>query len=364
MGNNRGIGYFPYLSLFETGYNELTNTGVLLGAVSDPLLSWEKSSSLNASLDFGFMNNRISGSVAYFEKESLDLIYNKPLPGSTGNTSITTNVGAIKNSGIELELNTINIETDMFQWSTNFNITKTKNEITELTQESFITGTKRWEVGTSLYEFYIREYAGVDSSNGKALWFKEVLDADGEPTGENVTTDEYAEASRYATGKQSLPDFQGGITNTFTYGDFDLNILMNFSVGSYVYDSTYAGLMSSFESLGGAASTDLSNRWQNPGDITNVPRFQNSQNDFNATSTRFLFKNDYLRLKALNFGYNLPTNKIDNLALSKLRIYFQGDNLATMQSHKGIDPEQSLSGTTNNRSFNQRIFSLGINLEF
>ena len=364
LGNNRGIGYFPYLSLFETGYNELTNTGVLLGAVSDPLLSWEKSSSLNASLDFGFMNNRISGSVAYFEKESLDLIYNKPLPGSTGNTSITTNVGAIKNSGIELELNTINIETDMFQWSTNFNITKTKNEITELTQESFITGTKRWEVGTSLYEFYIREYAGVDSSNGKALWFKEVLDADGEPTGENVTTDEYAEASRYATGKQSLPDFQGGITNTFTYGDFDLNILMNFSVGSYVYDSTYAGLMSSFESLGGAASTDLSNRWQNPGDITNVPRFQNSQNDFNATSTRFLFKNDYLRLKALNFGYNLPTNKIDNLALSKLRIYFQGDNLATMQSHKGIDPEQSLSGTTNNRSFNQRIFSLGINLEF
>jgi hypothetical protein len=310
------------------------------------------------------MDNRISGSIAYFERESIDLIYSKPLPGSTGNTSITTNVGALKNSGIELELNTINIETDMFQWSTNLNITTTENEITELTQESFINGTKRWEVGTSLYEFFIREYAGVDPSNGKALWFQDILDAEGEPTGERKTTDEYGDATRYATGKESLPDFQGGITNTFIYGDFDLNVLMNFSVGGYIYDSTYAGLMGSFETLGSSSSVDIANRWQKPGDITNVPRLQNSQNDFNASSTRFLFKNDYLRLKALTLGYNVPTNKIENIGLSRLRLYFQGDNLLTFQSHKGIDPEQSLSGTTNNRSFNQRIFSLGVNIEF
>tara|TARA_B110000091_G_scaffold98706_1_gene107406 strand:- start:167 stop:694 length:528 start_codon:yes stop_codon:yes gene_type:complete len=174
----------------------------------------------------------------------------------------------------------------------------------------------------------------------------------------------YADATRYATGKESLPDFEGGITNTFSYGDFDLNVLMNFSVGGYIYDSTYAGLMGGFETLGGAGSVDLDNRWQNPGDVSNVPRLQNSQNDFNSTSTRFLFKNDYLRLKALTFGYNVPLNTIENIGLSKLRLYFQGDNLVTVQSHKGIDPEQSISGTTNNRSFNQRIFSLGINLEF
>ena len=364
LGNNRGIGYFPYLSLFETGYNELTQTGVILGAVSDPLLSWEKTASFNTGLDFGFLNNRINGSITYFEKESIDLIYNKPLPGSTGNTSITTNVGAIKNSGIEFELRTKNIEKNKFQWNTSFNITATKNEITELTQESFINGTKRWEVGTSLYEFFIREYAGVDSSNGKALWFKDQLDADGEPTGTKLVTDVYADATRYATGKESLPDFEGGITNTFSYGDFDLNVLMNFSVGGYIYDSTYAGLMGGFETLGGAGSVDLDNRWQNPGDVSNVPRLQNSQNDFNSTSTRFLFKNDFLRLKALTLGYNVPLNTIENIGLSKLRLYFQGDNLVTVQSHKGIDPEQSISGTTNNRSFNQRIFSLGINLEF
>ncbi|WP_298947912.1 TonB-dependent receptor [uncultured Polaribacter sp.] len=364
LGNNRGIGYFPYLSLFNTGWNELTNTGVVLGSVSDPLLSWEKTSSANVGLDFGLFNNRISGSVEYFSKESIDLLYDQPLPGSTGNTSITTNVGAIKNSGIEVNLNTINISSGDFEWSSNFNISFVKNEITELTQESFINGTKRWKEGTSLYEFFIREYRGVDPATGEALWSIDELDATtGEPTGNKLTTNDYAVATRYQSGKESLPDFQGGITNTFKYGNFDLNILMNFSVGAYVYDSTYAALMSGFEQVGRAASVDVVNRWQNPGDITDIPRLQNSQNDFNATSTRFLFKNDFLRVKALTLGYTLPTNIAGNIGLNRLRVYFQGDNLATFQSHKGIDPEQSLAGTTNNRSFNQRIFSLGLNLE-
>lgn len=364
LGNNRGIGYFPYLSLFETGFNELTNTGVVLGSVSDPLLSWEKTSSANVGLDFGLFNNRISGSVEYFQKESIDLLYDKPLPGSTGNTSITTNVGAIKNSGVEFNLNSINVTSENFEWSSNLNVSFTKNEITELTQESFINGTKRWEVGTSLYEFYIQEYRGVDPATGEALWSIDELDATtNEPTGNRLTTNDYASATRYQTGKESLPDFQGGLTNTFKYGNFDLNVLMNFSVGAYVYDSTYAALMSGFEQSGRAASVDLVNRWQNPGDVTDVPRFENSQNDYNSTSTRFLFKNDYLRVKALTLGYTLPTDVAENIGVSKLRVYFQGDNLATFQSHKGIDPEQSLAGTTNNRSFNQRIFSLGLNLE-
>ena len=122
----------------------------------------------------------------------------------------------------------------------------------------------------------------------------------------------------------------------------------------------------SMKSHGGrrSASPDLEDRWQNPGDITDIPLFLQSNNDFNSTSDRFLFKNDYVRLKAINFGYNLPEETISKFGLSKLRIFFQGDNLATYQSHKGIDPEQSIAGTTNSRSFNQKIMSFGLNLEF
>ncbi|RSC96124.1 SusC/RagA family TonB-linked outer membrane protein [Tenacibaculum singaporense] len=363
LGNNRGIGYFPYLSLYETGWNELANTGVILGGVSDPLISWEKTSSFNVGLDFGFLNNRINGSVEYYDKKSIDLIYDKPLPGSTGNTSITTNVGSISNSGVEINLNSINITNENFEWTTNLNLSFDKNEIVELTQDSFINGTKRWKVGTSLYEFYLREYAGVDSNTGEALWYMDELDTNGNPTGNRTTTNDYAIATRYQTGKQSLPDFIGGLTNTFKYKNFDLNILTNFSFGSYVYDSTYASLMGGFENLGRAASADIANRWQQPGDVTDVPRLLNSSNDYNGTSDRFLFKNDYIRLKALTLGYNLPSDIIEKAGLRKVRLYFQGDNLFTYQSHKGIDPEQSLAGTTNNRSFNQRIYSFGINLE-
>ncbi len=363
LGNNRGIGYFPYKQLFNTGWNQLENTGVLLGGVVDPFLKWEKTASSNFGLDIRFLNDKISLGVDYYTKESVDLIYDKPLAPSTGNSSIKTNVGSIKNYGWEFSINSYNIRKENFEWTTSLNFSFDKNEITELTQDGFINGTKRWEVGKSLYEFYIQDWAGVDPATGYGMWFKDILDTDGEPTGEKETTSTYSDASRNYTGKSSLPDVIGGLTNYVRVGNFDLNLLFNFSFGSYIYDSTYAGLMSGFESVS-SASPDVADRWQQPGDITDVPLLLAAQNDFSSLSDRFLFKNNYVRLKAVNLGYNLPENLLNNIGLSKLRIFLQGDNLLTFASHDGIDPEQSIAGTTNNRSFNQRIMSLGINLEF
>ncbi|WP_372755458.1 SusC/RagA family TonB-linked outer membrane protein [Mariniflexile sp.] len=356
--------YFPYLSLFETGENELDNTGVLLGQVADPRLTWEKTASSNIGVDFELFNHLINGSVDYYSKESVDLIYNKPLAVSTGNESITTNIGAIKNYGVEVALSANIINKENFRWTPSVNFSFDRNEITELSQESFINGTKRWEVGKSLYEFYMQEWAGVDPQNGYALWYKDVLDTNGEPTGEREVTSDYAEASRNYLDKSSLPDVIGGFNNSIVWGNFDFNILFNFSMGSYIYDSNYAGLFGAFETAGIPGTVDLNNRWQEPGDITNIPLLLASQNDFSSRSDRFLFKNDYLRLKALTFGYNLPKQTINKFGISKLRVYFQGDNLATFQSHKGLDPEQSLAGTTDYRSYNQRIFSFGFNLDF
>ncbi|CDF78268.1 TonB-dependent receptor [Formosa agariphila KMM 3901] len=370
LGNNNILDsagnalYFPYLSLYETGWNQLDNTGVILGSVADPNLTWEKTASANIGLDFGFFQDRISGSLEFYNKASKDLIYNQPLAISTGNDAITTNVGAIKNYGFELEITTRNINSKNFQWSTNFNISKNEMEITELTQESFINGTKRWEVGKSTYEFYIQEWAGVDPETGQGTWFKDVIGADGEPTGEKEVTSVYAEASRNYSGKSSLPDFVGGMNNYLRYKNWDLNFLFNFSVGSYIYDSSYANLMGSMENAGRAAHADIANRWQQPGDITDVPMLTTANNDFNSTSTRFLYENNYLRLKALNFGYNFDSSITDRLGVTNLRVYFQGDNLWTLQSHDGLDPEQSFAGTTDSRTYNQRIMSLGVNLQF
>jgi len=358
--------YFPYIQNYETGWPELDNPGVILGNVVDTNLKWEKTGSANVGLEFGLFKNRISGTVDYYNKNSVDLILKKPLSPSNGIQSggVLTNVGSLRNYGWEFSLNSKNITTKDFLWTTSLNFSLDKSKVTKLTQESYLFGNKRWEVGRSIYEFYVQEWAGVDPDTGYGMWYKDVLGTDGTPTGEKTTTKVYSEASRYYVGKTSLPDVIGGFTNYFSYKAFDLNVLFNFSYGASVYDSTYASLMDGFKTSGRAASADLENRWQNPGDKTNVPLLLSSNNDFTSQSTRFLFKNDYIRLKALNFGYNLPSSLLSKLSVSKLRLYFQGDNLWTYQTHKGIDPEQSLSGATNSRSYNQKIVSFGLNLEF
>ncbi|MGM1057393.1 MAG: SusC/RagA family TonB-linked outer membrane protein [Bacteroidota bacterium] len=363
LGNNQGIGYFPYLQLFNTGWNDLDNTGVLLGGVTDPLLSWETTASFNAGLDFGFFNNRITGLVEYYNKESIDLIYDQPLPISTGNSSITTNVGAVRNFGWEFTLNTRIIATPTVQWSAGFNFSLDENEITELTQESFINGSKRWEVGKSLYDFYIQEWAGVDPSDGYGMWYTDVLDDSGEPTGEREITKDYSDATRYYQGS-SLPDIIGGFNTDLQVGNFDFNALTSFSFGAQIYDGSYAGLMGAFTRPGNQQSPDLEARWQEPGDITNVPLLLNTRNDFTAQSTRFLFDNDYIRLRAVTLGYSIDKAAVEKMNLDKVRFFFRGDNLFTWQSHKGIDPEQSIAGTTNSRSYILKTVSVGLNVEF
>jgi TonB-linked SusC/RagA family outer membrane protein len=365
LGNNALDGYFPYLSNFQTGWNQGPFTGVLVTDINDYNLDWEKTAQFNVGIETRFLNDRIGVNVEYYNKESVDLVYDRPIPNSTGFSNITDNVGSLKNYGIEVTITSTNIRNANVTWTSGLNFSRDRNEILELEGGNFISGTKRWEVGRSLYDFWIQEWAGVNPDNGYGMWYKDVLDANGDPTGEHETTETYSEATRYYVGKSSLPDFIGGFTNYLRVGNFDMNILMNFSFGGYIYDSQYAALMGSLETPGGnSASPDLAKRWTKPGDVTDVPLLLADNNDFNAQSTRFLFRNDYVRLRALNIGYNLPKSLTDRAQLSNMRVFFQGDNLLTFASHKGLDPEQSLAGTTNNRSFNQRIVSLGLNLTF
>lgn len=361
VGNNRGIGYFPYMQLFVTGWNNLDNTGVLSGSVADPNLAWEKTSITNVGIDFG-IGNRFTGAIEYYSKESIDLIYDKPLAISTGNESITTNVGSIKNSGIEFTLDANVIKSEDLNFDLGFNISTNTNEITELTQEEFISGTKKWMVGKSLYNWFIREWAGVDPDDGYGMWYKDVLDDEGNVTGRETTKD-YSEATRYyIDDKTSLPKYTGGITANLSYKNFDFSTLVYFSLGSHQYDSQYASLMSGME-RNDQGHPDLVNRWQQPGDVTDVPLLLNTSNDFNATSTRFLYKNDWGRVKSLSLGYTFDDEVNTRLKTQSIRVFLQGDNLFTLSSKDGIDPEQTLSGLTGSRSYQLKTISLGLNIK-
>lgn len=153
-------------------------------------------------------------------------------------------------------------------------------------------------------------------------------------------------------------------TSYVRYHNFDLNLIFNFSYGGQLLDTDYSSLMNGFSSPGSNAHPDNIARWQNPGDITDVPRLTVDNNDDNATSTRFLFDNNYLRLKSLTFGYNLPSDYLSKIGLSNVRFFVQADNVFTFQSHKGIDPEQAFNGVTNRRSPQYRTISTGVTVSF
>jgi TonB-linked SusC/RagA family outer membrane protein len=366
LGNNRTqnpdgtANYFPYEQLYNVGFSELSNIGVILGSPTDRGLTWEKTASSNIGIEVGLFKNRLVFGGDVYEKKSIDLIYAIPITSSTGNTTYLTNAGSVRNYGLEVYLNSVNVRNNNFMWTTNLNFSLDKNEITSLTQEFVINGTKRWEVGKSIYDFWIQEWAGVDPADGRAKWYRDGVDANGNRN----TTKTYSSASRNYVGKSSLPDVIGGLTNYFKYKNFDMNLLFNFSYGAYVYDSTYASLMTGLKDPGRPGHVDLENRWKNVGDITDVPLLYQGSQDFASQSTRFLFKNDYIRLKALNIGYNMPKDIVNKIGMNNFRIYFQGDNLWTYQSHEGIDPEQNLGGTTDSRSYNQRLVSLGFTIDF
>ncbi|MDM1347815.1 TonB-dependent receptor [Myroides marinus] len=359
--NNLKDKYFPYLRLFETGYNQLDNPGVILGDLADPLLTWEKTASFNVGVDFSLFNNRIEGSVDYYKKRSIDLLFAVPKAPSTGNLEILYNAGTIENYGLEVSLTSHNVRTKDWKWDTSLNFSIDRNKITSLTQDSFISGLNRWEEGRSLYDFYLREWAGVDPNDGYGMWYKDVVDGNGQVIGKETTKD-YNEATRYYN-KSALPKLVGGFNTTLAYKNFDFSAFFNFSLGGYIYDNDYAGLMNGM-STGYQSSPDIANRWQRPGDITNIPVIINSTNNFAATSTRFLYKNNYLRLKALTLGYTLPIESLGKLKLKQARVYVQGENLLTFQSHKGIDPEQAINGVTNYRVPLSATLSVGLNINF
>ena len=362
LGNNRGIGYFPYQAVYSLGWNNEGNTGVLLNGIADPFISWEKTASTNIGLDFELFNGKLGGTVDYYSKESVDLIYDKPLPTSTGVQDITTNVGSIKNYGWEVSLRSSIINTDDFVWTAGLNFSLDENEITELTVDEFINGSKLWKVGNSLFDFYIAEWAGVDPADGYGMWYQDVLDAEGNVTG-RTTTKIYGDATEYELGS-ALPDVLGGFTTYLKYKNFDLNILANFSFGGKLLDSDYSGLINSTDSEGSNLHPDVVNRWQQPGDITDYPILLASNHDFNSRSSRFLFDNDYVRLKSLTIGYNLPSSVMDKIGFSQLRIFVQADNMLTWQSHKGIEPEQAFNGLTSNRSPLSKTITTGAILQF
>ncbi|WP_212004107.1 TonB-dependent receptor [Chitinophaga sp. HK235] len=348
--------YYNYLPLYAINSN-LGMGGTYRQSLFNDKLKWETNLNLNAGVDWSMFENRFGGSAEFFIRRSQDLLYSRPKPLSIGYASVDENIGALKNTGIDINLHGTPIRTKDFSWNVDLNMTHYRNKVTSLPQKEIISGTKKLMVGKSIYDFYLRQWSGVDPNTGQPLWkFTN-------PDGSIKDTSNYSQATQYYSGS-SLPDLYGGLTNTFTYKNFSFSFLITYSFGGKVLDNDYTFLMGLGSSAGRAWSTEMLNAWTPTNRNTDVPQLNTVAPSWTAASTRFLYDATYARLKSVNLSYSLPRTLMERAHLNNVTVYLQGENLITLYNHQGMDPEQTVGGTTYYRYPAVKTLSAGINLSF
>jgi len=339
---NAGIGNFASLGLFGgTAYNQKSALSpVQLG---NPDLQWEKTVQFDVGFDFGILDNRITGEIDYYTKKTNDLLLNEPIPGTSGYTTITRNVGSLTNKGFEFVLNTDNVRTKDMTWKTSLNVSTLKNEVTDLPGGDIISGRNLVRVGEVISSFYLVEYAGVDPANGDALFYLNTENADG--TLNKTTTKYYNDAQRIVTGSP-YPTLMAGLTNTMTFHDFDFSFTFQGEWGASIYNEG-GKFQSGNMRYEDNQTLDQLDRWQNPGDITMVPQARLYKTNGQQASTRYLEKSDFIRLRNLSLGYTLPSTIAKKISVDRIRVYFTGINLLTFTKYTGYDPESSYDNNGN-----------------
>lgn len=367
--SNDGLSFYVSQPTYSLGYDNGSEGGIITNAAAAPNLQWEVNTQKDLAVEFGLFKNRLKGSIEYYNRNTDGLIFSVPNPLSSGLDDRVENIGSMFNRGFEVSVEGIILKTNSFSWSLNINASTIHNEITSLPQKEIINGSKKLAVGQSMYDYWLREWYGVDPADGYALYVADPnLMVPNDPTGRvvngvNVTTNQNKALYHYAGS--AIPDLFGSFGTSFKYQGLQLDIMCSYQLGGLTYDTNYASLMHTGNNYGSALSTDILNRWHHPGDITDVPRLDINRNtQSTAASDRWLQKSDYLALRQINLSYKIPSDFISKLEIDNASIYVNGENLLLFTKRQGMDPTQTFNGTTQNRYIPSRIITMGFNLNF
>ncbi|MDR0792062.1 MAG: TonB-dependent receptor [Chitinophagaceae bacterium] len=388
VGNISGIADFASYSLYSlTGlYNG--STGMRFSQAGNPDLTWETSKKTDIGIQFGLLKGIITGDIAWYKNNIDGLIINVPQAGSTGVPTLTipTNVGTMYNQGWEINLNATPIRKKDFSWTTSFNITFNKNKVTSLAEGvpniKSVTGLETANITLPDYPagmIYVIPTAGVDPATGNRIF----VNAAGDQIRYDYRENRYhymkdgtiapninpaADQIPYA---QSNPKYFGGFDNTFRYKGFDLNFLFTFQGGNHIYNGTQASVR---DQRFWNNTTDMLRRWQNPGDITDIPKVYYGDNISNGSANPIsanVQKGDFLKMKMLTLGYTFPALLMNKAGITNARIYAGAQNLFVITQYKGSDPEVSTNasspigqGVERNIVANGRVITVGLNVGF
>lgn len=367
QGNDDLNTFYVWQSFYDMGMDNNSLPGAAYARHENKELQWETSNNTNIGVDFRIFD-RITTEFDYFIRASSNLLFSVPLPLSTGVDFIDMNIGTMENRGVEFRMVIDILKQADLRWSFDWNITHLKNEITKMPDEleGMITGTKRLETGRSMYDYYLREFSHVDPETGQSFYFKDIIDEEGNITGRETTSD-HLTATRYFVGS-AIPDFFGGFTNNFNYGNFDLSVLFTYSYGGLTYDNVWGSIINGRFWAGDYGSNihqERTNRWRQPGDDTGQPRMQQgSASLYAGTSTWNLKDMSYITLKNVTVGYLLPNSIAQRAGISSMRLFASGDNLHIWNKHEGMDPQNNFTGVTDFNYVPVRTITFGVNLQF
>lgn len=406
-GDQAGVGFY-------SGYDSFNSSNLSGQLAIAPLgngnadLTWETSKQFQFGTEFRF-GTWLDGSIDYYNKLTDNLIFDRRVGPSQGIAIITVNDGELVNRGLEFDLTGHIVNKENFSLDLSVNGEFIANEIKTMPidpatgQEKYLDNSTGygWSSGSSIWDHYMRIWAGVDPADGAPMWYQyyddknnnnvidageagfEILDENGTNTNQTgsiveytarvsdtnikrAVTKTYSDATEVYTGKSLIPDVRGAFRLSGSFlKNFNFAAQFTYSLGGYAYDAQYGELMSDrFGAVGNNFHKDIANRWQQPGDITDVPRLADGI-DQNATSnsTRFLTSTDYLALNNVYLGYTIPMN--ESAGLDNIDLWLSGDNLMQLTARKGFLPSTRESGNSGRRLYApMTTITLGARIKF
>ena len=345
---NGDVMYYPYADGYTITDVNGTAVPIFNGYKGNKDITWETSYSTNLGIEFSLWKGRLSGSFEYYNRTTKDMLYYKPVPVSMGYDSYPINSGKMYNRGIELNLTGTVLKLKDVEVALNMNLTTIKNKVTSYPDVNK-SGMRIIEEGGSIYESYLRTFAGVYHGNDGEYKLAEGFTPDlgdalyySDPDNGDFTVTDYTNAKQAHQGS-TLANVFGGFGLTAKAYGFDASIQFAYQLGGKLYDHKYQGLMASNGKNGQNWHTDIFNAWTPENPNSNIPRLDTGVDDSQNSSSRFLVSSDYLSMANITIGYSVPTKYVQMLHLSGVRVYFAGDNLALWTARKGLDPRRSLN---------------------
>ena len=405
VGNTAGMEDFAPYSTYSSGLYG-GNATMYYYTVGNKVIQWETSKKTDVGVVFGLFNDRITSEITYYKNNIDNLLLRVPQAPSVGlpngtdanRNTVFMNVGTMYNQGIEFMVDARVIQTNDFNWNSTFNFSYNKNMVTALadgltevqTTTSSLETVNKTVVGKSLGYLWVVPTAGVDPTSGKRIFVnaagehilfqntpptgqQQYMTAEGNPYRKNNAEAKINQADDGVLYKNVIPRYIGGWTNNVSYKNFDMNVLFTYQLGNYIYYGTNAGL---HDMRFWNNSTDvLTDAWQKTGDggkkYAKPVYGDNTSNGSAMPMDSNVFKGDFVKLRTVQIGYNLPKSILDKIQISRARFYVAGQNLAIITNYPGPDPEVSTNGNTGtgfgvdrNTLGNGRTLTLGLNVGF